>query len=183
MHFTTEYFLIVFPWHITRFHGYENNNFSTFNAKEPWHTLSEIRTVEFWWLRNLDSKQWSNCRNLEKLWSSYTCLAYALQAIKCYTSVIQCIMVFNKQLHQKGSKGRPSLKALKAVEEGRIGCSLCDRSPYKRSIKFSVSPHSLLLCRNKSPEKKVFLDTWTKHSPQDDFGWTFSGAMRIEKPE
>ena len=88
-----------------------------------------------------------------------------------------------QQIHQKGSKGRPSLKALKAVEERRIGCSLCDPLPYKRSIKFSVSPHSLLLYRNKSPEKKVFLDTWTKHSPQDDFGWTFSGAMRIEKPE
>ena len=127
----------------------------TLNAKEAWHTLNEIRTVDFRWLRNLESKQWSNCGNLEKLWSSYTCLAYALQAIKWYTSVIQCIMVFNKQLYQKGLKSRPSLKALKVLKGRRIGCSLCDRSPYKRSIRFSVSPHSLFLYRNKSPEKSL----------------------------
>ena len=118
LHFTTECFPFYFIlWHITQFQGYTNNDLSTLNAKEPWHTLSGIRTLDFWWLRNLDSKRWSNCGSLEKLWRSYTCMIYVLRAIKWYTRVFQTTL-------SKGFEGKSLLEGIKGKKEKEDGCSL-----------------------------------------------------------
>ena len=66
--------------------------------------------------------------------------------------------VFQSNFIETVLKGRPCLKVLKARKEKRMGAL-----------------YNVIVRRIR--------DMWTKHCPQDGFGWKCSEAMRIEKPE